>query len=52
MEEMFSVQSVLGLYNEGYAVVRNEKLVAEAWNSSGTERKGSICCWKQIPGNG
>jgi hypothetical protein len=34
------------------AVVRREKLVAEAGNSSGTKRKGSVGRWKPLPSNG
>jgi hypothetical protein len=37
---MFSVRSVLGLYNKDYAVVRSEKLVAEARNGLGNPEKG------------
>jgi hypothetical protein len=31
------------------AVVRNEKLVAEVGNSSGTQRKGNVRRWKMLP---
>jgi hypothetical protein len=34
------------------AVVRSEKLVAEAGDSSGTQRKGSVRNWKPLPING
>jgi hypothetical protein len=43
--EEFSVQFVSGLYNDDQlrvAVVRSEKLVAEAADSSGTQRKGNV----------
>jgi multidrug resistance efflux pump len=33
------------------AVVRTEKLVAEAGYSSGTQRKGNVHCWKPLPSN-
>jgi hypothetical protein len=49
---MFSVWSVPGLYNEDYAVGRSEKLVAEVGDSSGTQRKGNVRCWKLLPSNG
>jgi hypothetical protein len=29
-----------------------EKLVAEAGDSSGTQRKGNVRCWKPLPSNG
>jgi hypothetical protein len=31
------------------AVVRSEKLVAEARDSSGTQRKGNVRRWKPLP---
>jgi hypothetical protein len=31
------------------AVVRSEKLVSEAGDSSGTQRKGNVCHWKPLP---
>jgi hypothetical protein len=34
------------------SVVRSEKLVAEAGDSSGNQRKGDIRCWKPKPRNG
>jgi hypothetical protein len=34
------------------AVVRSEKLVAEAEEISGTQRKGNVRRWKPLPGNG
>jgi hypothetical protein len=52
MEETFSVLSVPGLYNEGDAVMRSEKLVAEAGDSSGTQRKGNVRRWKPLQSNG
>jgi hypothetical protein len=33
------------------SVVRSEKLVAEAGDSSGTERKENIRLWKPLPSN-
>jgi hypothetical protein len=33
------------------AVVRSEKLVAEAGDSSGTQRKGNVRRWKPLPSN-
>jgi hypothetical protein len=33
------------------AVVRSEKLLAEAGDSSGTQRKGKVCSWKPLPSN-
>jgi hypothetical protein len=33
------------------AVLRSEKLVAEARDSSGTQRKGNACRWKPLPSN-
>jgi hypothetical protein len=35
-----------------FAVVRSEKLVAEAVDSSGTQRKWKIHRWKPLPSNG
>jgi hypothetical protein len=40
MEEKFSVRCVPGLYNEDYAVMRSEKLVAEAWGQFGNLEEG------------
>jgi hypothetical protein len=34
------------------AAVRSKKLVAEAGDSSGTQRKGNVCRWKPLPSNG
>jgi hypothetical protein len=34
------------------AVLRNEELVAEAGDISGTQSKGNIRPWKQQPSNG
>jgi hypothetical protein len=34
------------------AIVRSEKLVAEAGDSSGTQRKGNVRRWKPLPKNG
>jgi hypothetical protein len=34
------------------AVARSEKLVAEAWYSSGTQREGKVHHWKPLPSNG
>jgi hypothetical protein len=34
------------------AIVRSEKLVAEAGDSSGTKRKENIRRWKPLPSNG
>jgi hypothetical protein len=34
------------------AVVRSEKLVAEAEASPGTQRKGNVRLWKPLPSNG
>jgi hypothetical protein len=34
------------------SVVRSEKLVAEAGESSGTQGKGNVRCWKPLPSNG
>jgi hypothetical protein len=34
------------------AVVRSEKLLAEAGESSGTQRKGNVRNWKPLPSNG
>jgi hypothetical protein len=34
------------------AVVRNEKLVAEARDNSGTQRKGNVRHWKLLLSNG
>jgi hypothetical protein len=34
------------------AVVRSEKLVSEARESSGTQRKGNVRLWKKLPSNG
>jgi hypothetical protein len=31
------------------AVVRSKKLVAEAMDSSTTQRKGIVFCWKLLP---
>jgi hypothetical protein len=52
MEERFSVRSVAGIYiyktrtssHLRVVVVRSEKLVTEARNSSGTQRKGNVRC--------
>jgi hypothetical protein len=52
MEEMFSVWSVPGLYNEDDAVGRSEKLVAEVGYSSGIQKKGNDRRWKLLPSNG
>jgi hypothetical protein len=52
------VRSALGLYNVyivyqlRVAVVRSEKLVAEAGDSSGIQRKGNVRRWKQLSSNG
>jgi hypothetical protein len=29
-----------------------KKLIAEARDSSGTQRKGNVICWKPLPSNG
>jgi hypothetical protein len=29
-----------------------EKLVAEVGDSSGSQRKGNVCCWKLLQSNG
>jgi hypothetical protein len=29
-----------------------EKLVTEVRDSSGTQRKGGVCCWKSLPETG
>jgi hypothetical protein len=29
-----------------------EKAVAQAWDRSGTHRKGNIWCWKPLPSSG
>jgi hypothetical protein len=34
------------------AVVMSEKLIAEARDSSGTQRKMNVCLWKSLPSNG
>jgi hypothetical protein len=34
------------------AVVRNEKMVDESGEISGTQRKGNVRCWKPLPSNG
>jgi hypothetical protein len=34
------------------AVLISEKLVAEAEDSSGTQRKGNLRHWKPLPSNG
>jgi hypothetical protein len=34
------------------AVVRSEKLVAEARDSSGTQKKRNVHHWKMLPSNG
>jgi hypothetical protein len=31
------------------AVVRREKLVVDAGDSSGTKKKGNVCRWKPLP---
>jgi hypothetical protein len=53
---MFSVLSVPGLVVQLsqfiVAVVRNEKLVAEDGDTSGTQRTGKSRCWKPLSGNG
>jgi hypothetical protein len=36
----------------GVTAVRNEKLVAEAGDSSGTQRKWNVRRWKSLPSNG
>jgi hypothetical protein len=44
-----------GLRYEDYqfvAVLRSEKLVAEAGDSSGTQRKGNVRYWKPLASNG
>jgi hypothetical protein len=33
------------------AVVKSEKLVAEAGDSTGTQRKGNVRFWKPLPSN-
>jgi hypothetical protein len=56
MEEMFSLRSMLGLYNEDWwfsfqlrvAVVESEKLLAEVGDSSATQRKGNVYHWKPL----
>jgi hypothetical protein len=59
MEETFSVRSVPGPYNEAYSfsrlrlsVVRSEKLVAEAGDSSEIQIKEIVRRWKPLPSNG
>jgi hypothetical protein len=37
---------------ESVALVRREELVAEAGDSSGTQRKVYLCLWKPLPSNG
>jgi hypothetical protein len=32
-------------------VVRTEKLIAEARDSSGTQGKENVSCWKPLPSN-
>jgi predicted methyltransferase len=59
LEAVFSERSVLKLYNEDQlplpvsqfrvAVVRSEKLVAEAVESVEIQRKGNISCRKPLP---
>jgi hypothetical protein len=51
MGEAFSVRSVPGC-QVIVAVVRSEKMVAEAGDNSATQRKGNICHWKPLPSNG
>jgi hypothetical protein len=34
------------------AVVMSEKLIADARDSSGTQKKESVCRWKSLPSNG
>jgi hypothetical protein len=51
MEESFSVPSVPGLYNEDYAVMRSEKLVVDAGDSSGNQREGNVRCSNPLPSN-
>jgi hypothetical protein len=38
----------------GFSIVRCccEKLVAEAGDSSGNQKKGDVLCWKPLPSNG
>jgi hypothetical protein len=52
MEETFSVRSVPGLYIEKVAVLRSEKLVPVAGDSSGTQRKGNVRRCKPLIRNG
>jgi hypothetical protein len=58
MEEMFSVWSVPGIYKEDklcqllFESCREKwAAVAKAGSSSGTQRKGNIRRWKQLPSN-
>jgi hypothetical protein len=51
MKVTFSMQSVIKRTSSS-AAVRSEKLVAEAGDISGTQRKGNVLRWKPLPGNG
>jgi hypothetical protein len=58
MEETFSVRSVPGYITRTNssdqlraAVLRSEKLVPEAGNSLGTQRKRNVSRWKPLPSN-
>jgi hypothetical protein len=48
----FNIDFELLLSHLTVAVVKSEKLVAEAGESSETQRKGNVRCWKPIPRNG
>jgi hypothetical protein len=58
MEETFYVRSVLRLIVKLWlsqlrvTVTRSEKLVAEARDSSGTQRKEDVHLWQPLPSNG
>jgi hypothetical protein len=61
MEEMFSMRSEAGAIKRGLviqlsqlrvSVVRSEKLVVEAGESSGIQRMGNVRLWKPLPSNG
>jgi hypothetical protein len=51
-QQQVSSLSVSQLSQLRVAAVRSEKLVAEAGDSSETQRKGNVCRWKPPTSNG